>query len=79
MLPCAIIVRFMSLSGPLKTVRQERYDSGAAALNAVRLYAEATGFSNVKEVDDEDFDGLRYTARTPGGRGGRNVAFGDFE
>ena len=73
-----VTVSFMTLSGAFATAKKESFESEAAALAAVRAYAEAAGFSNVKTVDDPDDPcGYRITARTPGGRGGRNVAFVD--
>jgi hypothetical protein len=75
----SIVVRFMSLSGKFETVKEETFLSADAALEAVKAHALSEGYSNVKMVDDGDFDGVRFTARTPGGRGGRNVAFGDYD
>lgn len=63
-----IRLRFASVSGPF-TVQPHGtlYQTYAAALAAVVAYATAHGYSNVKPV--EDADSIRYTARTPGGRG----------
>jgi len=69
-------VRFMSLSGKFTTVKTERFATIAEASNAIEAYAAAAGFTHVKLVDGPE-DELRFTARTPGGRGGRNVAFVD--
>ena len=77
-----VTVRFMTLSGPIKTVKTEHFASESDALVAVKAYAEAQGFANVKSVPDADdpyAGGFRFTARTPGGRSGRNVAFGDWD
>lgn len=76
-------MRFMSLAtaprSRFSVVREARFASTTEALAAVRVHAEASGFRDVKIVDDpEEPDSLRFTATTPGGRGGRNVAFGDF-
>lgn len=73
-----IAVRFMSLVGKFATVREERFSTTQEALAAVRAYCEPAGYTSVKIADDNDCGELRFTARTPGGRGGRNVAFGDF-
>ena len=74
-----LTVRFATLEGSsIKTVRTEDFDTDAQALLAVKQYAETAGFTNVKAVSDEDGYSLRYTATTPGGRHGRNVAFADI-
>jgi len=71
-------IQFVALSGPPKTIRSEVFQSPTEALAAVKAYAEAGGFTKVKLAQDDDpYDGWRYTATTPGGRAGRNVAFGD--
>ena len=73
-----IRVRFATLAGPFRLLGETKhFDTPAAALAAVKEYAEAAGYSNIKPV--EDADSVRYTARTPGGRGGRNVAFADWD
>lgn len=74
-----IAVRFMSLEGPFKQVKTETFDDPTDALNAVKVYAQAAGYTNVKINDEGDMDGIRYVAKTPNGRGGRNVAFGDWD
>lgn len=71
-------VKFMSLTGKFTRVREETFSTFPLALAAVTAYAEAGGYTNVAAVTDDDPCSLRYTARTPGGRGGRNVAFADF-
>lgn len=73
------IVRFMSLAGAFKTVREARFATTAGALVAVTEHAKSGGFTNVQIVDEGDGDGVRFTATSPGGRKGRNVAFGDFD
>lgn len=71
-------VRFMTLSDTFAQHKEETFKTEAEALEAVKAYAEAAGYTKVKVVDDiENYQALRYTARTPGGRHGRNVAFGD--
>lgn len=74
----AMQIQFFSLSGKFKRLREERFETAALALAAVKAHAEAAGFTNVQLVDDFGDGSVRYTARTPGGRGGRNVAFGDY-
>lgn len=74
-----ISIDFLALTGPIKIIRSQEYANMTEALEAVRQYAEAAGFSNVKRVDGDDpYDGFRITAKTPGGRNGRNIAFGDW-
>lgn len=75
-----IEVRFVTLSGKFADVKTETFETKAQALAAVKEYAESAGYSNVKIVEDDGdcySDGCRFTATTPGGRKGRNVAFGD--
>jgi hypothetical protein len=74
-----IIVRFMTLSGKFAVSKTENFASMPEATKAVEAYAASHGFTNVKLVDDGEFDSQRFTARTPGGRGGRNVAFADYD
>lgn len=79
MLSGKISVRFMTLSGKFDVVETQVFDSMADAIKAVTEYVEKEGFTNIRVVDESDIDSIRFTARTPNGRGGRNVAFGDFE
>jgi hypothetical protein len=73
-----LIVKFATLQGSFAVLPAE-FETRSAALAAVKAYAEAAGYTNVREVEDaEDPCSFRYTARTPGGRGGRNVAFAEF-
>lgn len=75
-----VIVKFMTLTGKFATAREERFASLAEATKAIEAYAAANGFTNAKLVENhEDFDSMRFTARTPGGRGGRNIAFADWD
>ncbi len=71
-------VTFYSLTGAFKSVKSEEFETEAKALEAVRAYAEPAGFTNVKIVEEDDMCSIRFTAKTPGGRGGRNVATGDL-
>jgi hypothetical protein len=70
-----IQVRFMSLVGKFSAVKTESFETMSAAQAAVEAYAQAAGFRNVRLVDGPDFDDIRFTATSPGGRGWRNVAF----
>lgn len=71
-------VRFFSLAAAdIAVVRTEQYPNAAAALSAVKSHADSGGYTTVRVVDGED-EGLRYTATTPGGRAGRNIAAADF-
>lgn len=69
-------VRFMTLSGPFRELRREVHRDFAAASLAVEQHAEQSGYTGVAFVD-EGFDEHRWTAQTPGGRGGRNIAYGE--
>lgn len=71
-------VRFCSLSGKFTVGKAESFESIKEAENAVKAYVEPYGYTNVKFVEDAD-DNARFTAKTPGGRNGRNVAMVDFE
>jgi hypothetical protein len=73
-----IIVRFMHGSGPLRESKRESFRTVADALSACREIYGSAGFANLKFIEENDTDGGRITATTPGGRGGRNVAFVDF-
>ncbi len=72
-----IAVRFMTLAGPFTTLRTESFATLTGAGAAVVAHAQSGGFSNVARVEEDDPGSYRFTARTPGGRGGRNVAFAD--
>lgn len=75
-----IEIRFVALSGPPKVVKTEKFQSSKDAIDAVRAYAEPSGFTNIKLVDGDDpYDGFRITGKTPGGRNGRNLAYGDWD
>lgn len=72
-----IHVRFVTLAGKFETAREQDFDKWSDVTAAVEAYAKEGGFSGVKLIDGED-DGARFTAKTPGGRGGRNIAFVDY-
>lgn len=68
------IVRFFVLAGKFAVAKTETFPTMQDAENAVRAYAEAAGYSNVKCIDDGEELHVRWTAKTPNGRSGRNVA-----
>lgn len=71
-----IVVRFMTLEGTFALTRTESFADFNAARASVEAHAAGGGFTNVKLVDNGE-DDIRFTARTPGGRSGRNIAFVD--
>ena len=74
----SVKVRFMTLSGVFCTAKEETFSDSTTAMFAVCKYAADNGFKNVKLVDDKEAPGVwRYTAITPNGRGGRNIAFAE--
>ncbi len=70
-------IRFMSLDSSFKTVKTSKFPTLKEATDAVITYAASAGFTGIKVV--EDGDGYRFTAKTPNGRSGRNVAYGDYD
>jgi hypothetical protein len=66
----------MSLVGQFAAVKEETFATFGEAQAAVEAHATSGGFTLGRIVDDED--GVRFTATTPGGRAGRNIAFGDW-
>lgn len=76
----AMLLRLQSLEGKFRTVETRRVATTQEALAAVEAHVKPHGFANVHVVEDEDpIDGWRFTAKTPGGRNGRNVAYLDYE
>lgn len=76
-MPTPVTVRFFSLvAGSIAVVRKAEFKSTEEATAAVEEHARSGGFTNVKLIRDVEFDGIRWTARTPGGRAGRNIADG---
>ena len=74
-----LAVRFMNLdNGPFREMRAEVFATDREALAAVEAHAASAGFSSVRKVQDDEPWHVRYTARTPGGRAGRNIAFADY-
>ncbi len=74
-----VTIRFMSLVGKFAPVKTEQFETLEAAKQAVTDYAEEAGFTRVRAAEDNDLDGMRFTATTPNGRAGRNVAYVDFD
>lgn len=70
-------LRLVSLTGPIKTL-ESREVPDDQALAVVTEHASSGGFHDVRKVLDCDGYSIRFTATTPGGRHGRNIAFGDF-
>lgn len=66
-------IQFMTLTGDYRTLRTEEFaDIGKATL-AVQEHATSGGFTKVKSACDGDQ--IRFTATSPGGRAGRNIAY----
>ena len=71
-----IHVRFMTLTGKFRTTREADFSDVGQALEAIKQHASSAGFTDVKaELDSDDW---RYTARTPNGRHGRNIAYAAY-
>lgn len=78
MTPPTYKVRFMTLEGKFALLKSASFPSFEKVKEAVEAHAASGGFTNVKLADDpEDPDTFRFTARTPKGRNGRNIAFAD--
>lgn len=77
-----ITVKFYTLSGKFDFLREQTFATMQEVHAAVQAHAASGGFTNVKELAEDCGCALRFTARTPGGRGGRggrNIAYVDFE
>lgn len=75
-----MVIQLLSLSGTPKHVRVVTCATKTDVLVVVKEYVEPAGFRDIKIVEENDpYDGFRVTATTPGGRHGRNVAFGDYD
>lgn len=72
-----MILRLYSLDGEFKTIQTIEVGTICEARELVEKHIDGSGYTNLKTVDDADF-GMRYTATTPNGRSGRNVAAIDF-
>lgn len=73
----AITVRLMTLQGRFELQLEVECENFEAVRATVESHAQSGGYRNVKRVDDGDGT-LRFTATTPGGRGGRNIAYVDL-
>lgn len=73
-------LRLMSLTRSGKLERTEQHENLEEVRAAVEGHAAAGGFTKVKahEDDDDGWHGLRYSATTPAGRAGRNIAYADI-
>lgn len=71
-----LTVKLMSLDAPFRLLSQHECEDMPAVRATVAAHAERGGFSAVREVPDAD--SIRFTARTPGGRHGRNIAYLDL-
>jgi len=67
----------MALAGEFRTVATHEVATTDEARKLVETHAASGGYMRVKTADDGD-GSLRFTATTPGGRAGRNVAFLDY-
>jgi len=76
-------VRLMTLEGPFKIDRKVTCETPEECRRVIESYITSNGYSDLKEVPNDDPGCYRFTAKSPGGRYGRNVAFlddmgGDF-
>jgi hypothetical protein len=74
-------VTFYTLTGKFAVLRREPIQTLKQVREAVAAHAATAGFTNVKIAEDspDDLDGFRFTATSPGGRPGRNIAQCDDE
>lgn len=72
-----LILRLYSLDTEFCIVSTVEVSSEFEAKTIVEQHIKDSGYTNVRMVDDEDYS-LRFTATTPNGRNGRNVASLDF-
>lgn len=71
-------VRFMTLGSEFKLASKKSFASREEAIAEIGQYARDNGFKNVKEILGEEADyyySARFTATTPNGRAGRNIAY----
>lgn len=71
-------LRLMSLTSSGKLERTEQHENLEEVRAAVEGHAAAGGFTKVKAHEDDGWHGLRYSATTPAGRAGRNIAYADI-
>jgi len=75
-----IVLRLMTLSGRYAMASESKYQSIDDARARVEAWALGGGYSlPVKMVPDDDPGTWRFTAKTPGGRSGRNIAYAHYE
>lgn len=72
-----MILRLYSLGQDFKVIRTIEVGTICEAREIVEKHIDGSGYTNLKTVDDADYS-MRYTATTPNGRPGRNVAAIDF-
>jgi hypothetical protein len=74
-----MVLRLYSLGNNLdfRVISNVEVSTTSEAKTVVEKHIENSGYTNLKTVDDEDYS-LRFTATTPNGRPGRNVAALDF-
>ena len=72
-----MILRLYSLGDDFKVIKTIEVGTIYEAREYVEKHINGSGYTNLKTVDDEDYH-MRYTATTPNGRAGRNVAAIDF-
>ena len=71
-----ITVKLMTLTGKFTTHSIIKCADMAEARQKIEAHAASGGYTNVKQLFDAD--SYRYTAKTPGGRRGRNIAYIDL-
>lgn len=69
-----MILRLFSLEGNFITIQKIEVQTFDEAKAIVAKHIEGSGYRNLQYVDDEDGYTTRFTATTPNGRPGRNVA-----
>lgn len=67
-----------TLTGEFRVERTVVVATATEARAIIEKHLEGSGYTNLKMADCDGYS-TRYTARTPGGRGGRNVANLDLE
>lgn len=73
----SMILRLYSLDENFRIIKTIEVGTICEAREIVEKHINGSGYKNLKTVDDAD-DSMRYTATTPNGRAGRNVAAIDF-
>lgn len=69
-------LRLIACSGAtVRTVAEHDVATVSEAWQLVETHATTNGMTNVKMLDEQDGYSWRFTATTPGGRPGRNIAF----